>query len=227
MAVDLGLEAIYQRRFGRHLVFRRQMWKILCTDFFQRYIPIDSTVMEIGAGYCEFINNIHARSRIAVDLNPDTRRLASPDVKVILSSSVDLSVLETDSVNVAFASNFFEHLSRDDILCTMKEVARVLAANGRFLILQPNIRFCYRDYWMFFDHVTPLDDRSLTEALEISGFKVVHVVPRFLPYTTESRLPKSPFFVKAYLHAPIVWRFLGAQTFVVAEVARNNPPQSP
>ena len=88
------------------------------------------------------------------------------------------------------------------------------------MILQPNIRYCYRDYWMFFDHITPLDHHSLAEALETSGFRVVQSIARFLPYTTKSNLPKSRALVKAYLRLPVAWRLFGQQAFVVAEVNR-------
>ena len=215
---DGALETIYKRRFGPDLHFRQQMWRVLCRDFFQRFVPRDSLVVEVGAGYCEFINHIRARRKIAVDLNPDTRLYAAPDVETIATSSTDLSAIADSSVDVAFASNFFEHLERDAIVRTMQEVARVLRPGGRFLILQPNYRYCHRDYWMFFDHVTALDHRSLTEALETNGFVVRHMVVRFLPFTMKSRLPKSLMLVRAYLRLPIFWRVFGQQTFAVAEV---------
>ena len=210
------LEAIYKRRFGPGVAFRVRMWKLLCRRFFQRYIPPTSTVLEVGAGYCEFINSIVASGKIALDLNPDTAEYANQDVRVIQSSSTDMSAIASGSVDVAFASNFFEHITRDDILSTMREVARVLKPSGRFLILQPNIRFCMRDFWMFFDHITPLDQYSLTEALEMSGFHAIKTIVRFLPYTTQGKLPKSLFMVRVYLTFPILWRVFGQQTFVVA-----------
>lgn len=217
MTGGVSLEAIYQRRFGPDLAFRRRMWRLLCAEFFQRWVPPRSVVLEVGAGYCEFINAIAAGRKIAVDLNPDTRRHAGPGVEVLTAPSTDLAALATASVDVAFASNFFEHLSRPDIVQTMREVARVLRPGGRFLILQPNWRYCYRDYWMFFDHVTALDHHSLVEALETSGFRAVETIPRFLPYTTKSRLPKSLALLRIYLRLPLAWRLFGGQAFVVAE----------
>jgi SAM-dependent methyltransferase len=217
----LSLEAIYERRFGPDIKFREQMWSVLCQEFFQRFIPPTSSVVEIGAGYCEFINHIQAGRKIAVDLNADTQRHANADVEVLSTSSTDLSALADGSVDIAFASNFFEHLSRQDIVATMREVARVLRPGGRLLVLQPNYRYCYRNYWMFFDHITALDDRSLVEALETSGFRTVKVIRRFLPYTTKSRVPQSKWLVKAYLRVPLLWRFLGQQAFAVAEVAAH------
>jgi ubiquinone/menaquinone biosynthesis C-methylase UbiE len=217
MSLDLDLEAIYQRRFDPDLPFRQEMWRVLCRYFFQKYVPVHSSVLEIGAGYCEFINNIDAQTKIAIDLNPSMPRFANPDVTPIITSSTDLSAIEANSIDVVFTSNFFEHLTRSDISHTIREVARVLKRDGRFLILQPNFRFCYRDYWMFFDHITALDDRSLAEVLETNGFQVVSIIAQFLPYTTKGRLPNSIFLLKLYLRLPIVWRIFGAQAFVIAE----------
>ena len=215
------VEAIYKRRFGPDLLYRQKMWQVLCRQFFQRYVPKDGTLMEVGAGYCEFVNTIKAAHKIAVDLNPDTHLYAGPDVRVIETMSTDLSAVPSSSVDVAFASNFFEHLTRSDVVETMREVARTLRPNGRFLILQPNIRFCAKDFWMFFDHITPLDQYSLAEALEMSGFRVTKTIVRFLPFTTKSKLPKSLWMVRLYLHVPVLWRVLGQQTFMVAERDRR------
>jgi SAM-dependent methyltransferase len=213
------VQSIYERRFEGTLEFRRRMWSVLCHDFFQRYVPREATVLEIGAGYCEFINHIEARRRIAVDLNPDTSRHAGPGVEVHRTSTTDMAPVPDGSVDIAFASNFLEHLTRDDILATCREVRRTLRRGGRFLILQPNIRYCGHDYWQFFDHITPLDDRSLTEALEISGFRVVECIRRFLPFTTQSALPHSPALVRLYLKLPLAWRIFGQQSFLVASRA--------
>lgn len=212
----LSTEDIYRRRFGSQEAFRDEMWQVLCRDFFQRYVQRDATVMEIAAGYCEFINNIEARRKIAVDINPETRRRAAAGVEVVLTTSSDLSMIPSESVDVAFVSNFFEHITRDEITETVRETYRCLAPGGRMLILQPNIRFVQKDYWMFFDHITAIDDRALCELLEIVGFTIELDLPRFLPYTTKSRLPKSIALLRLYLRLPLAWRFLGGQAFIVA-----------
>lgn len=221
MNFEADLPRMYDRRFAGEAQFRTAMWQILCRSFFQKYIHAGDTVLEIGAGHCEFINSIAAGRRIAVDLSTDTKRYAGPGVEVVINASTDLSALGDGCANVAFASNFFEHLTRPDILATFRELRRVLAPDGKLLILQPNIRYCQRDYWMFFDHITPLDDRSLVEALELTGFTPVKVIRRFLPFTTKGALPKSLFLLRVYLAVPLLWRFFGAQSFIVASPARS------
>jgi len=210
------LEKIYKRRFGKDVDFRKKMYKLLCNVFFQQYIPKNAVVLDVAAGYCEFINNIKANKKIALDLNPDVKKFADNNVEVILSSSTNMKQVKDESIDVAFTSNFFEHLDKKDILKTINELHRVLKKDGKLLILQPNIRYCYKDYWMFFDHITPLDDRSLSEALEINGFKVIECKPKFLPYTTKSKLPKSIFLLKIYLRIPLAQNILGKQAFIYA-----------
>ena len=83
-------------------------------------------------------------------------------------------------------------------------------------MLQPNIRYVGNDYWMFFDHITPLDEHSLAEAMQLAGFTIESIIPRFLPYTTKSRLPRALWLVKLYLRVPLLWRLFGKQTLVVA-----------
>ncbi|MEK6808653.1 MAG: methyltransferase domain-containing protein [Nanoarchaeota archaeon] len=208
------LEKIYRRRFGNETDFRKGMYNILCKDFFQQYVPKESVVLDVAAGYCEFINNIEAKEKIALDKNTDVKKFASKEIKIIITDSTNMNSIKDESIDIAFTSNFFEHISRDDILKTLQEIHRVLKKNGKLLILQPNIRYCYRDYWMFFDHITPIDDRSLCEALELNGFEILENIPRFLPYTTKGNLPKSLLLLKIYLKLRFLHRIFGKQAFI-------------
>jgi SAM-dependent methyltransferase len=217
--VDAGeqMRVLYGERFSGEDVFRRQMWEILCARFFQKWVGQNATVLDVAAGTCDFINNIDAGTRIAVDLNPTLHEFADSGVRTFVSPADSMSEIVDDSVDVAFISNFFEHIDRDTILRVLTEVRRVLRPGGRLLVLQPNIRFCARDYWMFFDHITPIDDRALVEAFGLTGYRLVHRVERFLPFTAKGRLPQSVNLVKAYLRLPLAWRVLGKQSFLVAE----------
>ena len=213
------ISKLYQVRFSSdEQAQKRALWKILCADYFQKYVHLEDVVLDLGAGYCEFINHIHCKTKYAVDLNEDTRVHAAPDVQVLLTRSSDLHMFTDSSVDVVFASNFFEHLpTKDEFLSTLQEVHRVLRTSaGRLLILQPNIRLLHGKYWDFVDHHIPLTDRTLVEALETVGLKPVEVRARFLPYTTKSRLPQHPFLVRLYLRLkPAQW-LLGKQAWVVA-----------
>ncbi|MGQ9631410.1 MAG: methyltransferase domain-containing protein [bacterium] len=145
------IRELYRARFDpKELEAKNKIWKILCDDFFQRYIDKEDIVLDIGAGYCEFINNIKCRAKYAVDLNEDTQRFANADVTAYNISSTNLSVFEDNYIDVVFISNFLEHLKdKDEVILTLAEVNRVLKDDGKVLILQPNIKYLYKDYWDF------------------------------------------------------------------------------
>lgn len=215
----MDFQKLYAERFAQEdLPAKSKVWKILCTEFFSRFVPRDGTVVDIGAGYCEFINNIKCGRKIAIDLNPDVTRFADPDVEVINESCMAVESLPDNSVDVVFMSNFLEHLqNKKEVFDTLQESKRILNMGGKILILQPNIRFLSSNYWDFFDHHTPLSDRSLIEALSALDMKVVENYPRFLPYTSKSKFPKGGVFVKMYLRLPWIWPLFGKQAFIVAE----------
>ena len=212
-----AMQDLYATRFpAEDRRSKDAVWAVLCHDFFQRYIPADGVVLDLGAGFCEFLRHIRCRRRIAVDLNPAVRDHAPAGAEVLMEACDRLTSVGDTSVDVVFASNFFEHLpDKRTFLRTVEEVRRVLKRGGKLLVLQPNIRVVNGRYWDFVDHLIPLTDRAVAEALELAGLSVVECRARFLPYTTRSRWPQSPWLVRLYLRVPWVWRFLGGQAWIV------------
>ena len=45
------LQEEYSLRFSGLEEYRKGVWKILCNDIFQKYVPQDSKVLDIGSGY--------------------------------------------------------------------------------------------------------------------------------------------------------------------------------
>src|ERR1700761_9227494 len=121
------LRAIYENRFATATEDRTMVWQVLTHDFFSRWISKDATVLDLGAGYCEFINAIETRRKIAFDLNPSTPQMAAPGVEVVAQDVASPWPLEPNSVDVVFTSNFFEHLpTKDALLGCMLQAYRVI-----------------------------------------------------------------------------------------------------
>jgi SAM-dependent methyltransferase len=212
-----NLSALYRFRFKKsEQPHRMKIWKTLCDHFFQELIGNNLVVADLACGYGEFINNIHARRKIAIDLNPDARDHLSSDVEFVLAPATDVSAITGDSVDVVFTSNFLEHLkTKEECDAVFAEVRRMLKAGGRFIIMGPNIRYLASQYWDFYDHYLPLSHLSLQEGLVQAGYDVEMIIPRFLPYTTQSALPQAPVLISLYLKLPLAWRLIGKQFLVV------------
>ncbi|MGH9320823.1 MAG: class I SAM-dependent methyltransferase [Vicinamibacteria bacterium] len=211
------LDVLYRHRFSEEeRKARQRLWRVLCDSFFQRYVRATDTVLELACGYGEFTTNIKAARKIAFDLNPDAAAYLPEAVEFHQRDARQLEVLGEEEVDVCFVSNFFEHLkSKDEMDELLIRIRRVLRPGGKLVALQPNIKYAPGDYWDFYDHHLPLSHRSCAEAFVKAGFEIEELVGRFLPFTTKSALPKSPFLVRLYLHLRPAWRILGRQFLIV------------
>jgi SAM-dependent methyltransferase len=215
-------DELYALRFSAQDQNRREAaWSALCGEFFDRFVPEDGTVVDVGAGDGLFSRHIRAARRIAVDESPRVKRLAAEGVEVrVVSADAFADGLE-GAADLVFVSNLLEHLpSKAMVVDVLRECGRALAPEGRLLILQPNIRYVGGAYWDYLDHELPLTDRSVAEALRLAGLEVVEQHARFLPYTAASFRRLSPgwvgFLVRVYLRLPWLWRVFGAQSLLVA-----------
>ncbi len=199
---------------------RRAVWGHLCR-YLARWIPADADVVELGAGYADFSNQVVARSRIAVDLDPDLPHRVEPGVRPIVADVTELSMLDTHSADVVFASNLLEHLDRPGVLRLLEGAARTLRPGGRLVLVQPNFRLRPREYFDDYTHVSVFTDRSLPDLLRSSGWSVEHVEARFLPLTLKSRLAFGHVLVPWYLRLP--YRPLAGQMLVVASTSTSAP----
>lgn len=210
------LEQIYRARFAGKSEYRQRTWAELCS-FFSRWIQADSTVLDLGCGHCEFINNVRCSQKFAMDLNPDAERLASPDVSVLKQDCSVAWSVPPQSLDVVFTSNFFEHLpSKYALEQTLFEAYNALRLGGCLIALGPNIKHLPGAYWDFFDHYLPLTELSLIEVLRKCGFEVAFCRDRFLPYTMSDGRVYPTWMLRLYLKMPFVWPFFGKQFLVVA-----------
>jgi SAM-dependent methyltransferase len=193
---------------------RERLWPVLC-DYLQRDVPKQGSVLELGGGYCYFINHIQAAERFVLDLYPEIRSYAAPGVTPLVQSCTDLTNFKRESLDVVFASNLFEHLTREDLDQTLAGVRDVLRPGGKLLIIQPNFKYCYREYFDDYTHLQIFTDTSLADLLTVSGFQVEKMIPRFLPFSVKTGGPKWPSLLRLYLTLP--WRPFAGQMYIVAK----------
>jgi len=219
------LRQIYDARFSGKTAYRIQVWRVLAR-FFGQWLPSTGAVLDLGAGYCEFINNAAAGAKYAMDLNPDVARKAAPGVTVFQQDCTDPWPLADGSLHGVFTSNFLEHLpSKAAVSATLSQAYRCLKPGGRFIAMGPNIKYLPGAYWDFFDHYVELTELSLAEALTSCHFAIEKLVPRFLPYTMSHGRQYPVWMLRLYLSTPFLWRLFGKQFLVVARVPLESQSQ--
>lgn len=212
------LRRIYETRFEKNQAYRRKIWSVLISEVFQPHVPVQGSVLDLGCGYGEFINQIKCARKIAMDLNPNAPRFLGEDVQFLEQDCSARWPCSDEELDVVFTSNFFEHLpSKESLKMTLDQAYRCLKPGGKLIAMGPNIRFLPGSYWDFWDHHLPLSDRSLAEGLQSCGFTVVECHDRFLPYTMVNQRAKPAWMVIAYLRLPVAWRFLGRQFLLIAQ----------
>ena len=212
------LQGIYSQRFDQQVSYRNAIWRELIRGFFQRFVPAGAAVLDLGCGYGEFINNVAADRKYAMDLNPTAADRLNPDVRLLQQDCSDPWPLPDGSLDVIFTSNFFEHLpDKATLRRTLHEARRCLRDGGLLIALGPNIRMVSGAYWDFWDHYLCLTDRSLAEGMRNNGYRINTQIAAFLPYTMSSG-PHYPLWtVRAYLSLPFLWRIFGRQFLVIGE----------
>ena len=195
---------------------REVLWRTLCRAYFQKLVPSRGCVLELGAGYGHFINNIEAARRIAVDVWPGMTEYVKPPVETRIGNVADLAWLPDRSVDFAFASNLFEHLERAEFLSVLDQLGRKLTARGTLNILQPNYRYAYKEYFDDYTHVSVYSAAGLCDLLAAHGFEVADCQPRFLPLTIKSKAPVFAPLIQLYLALPI--KPLGKQMLIRARL---------
>jgi len=217
------LQRIYQQRFDGKLVYRKAVWRALIGDYFQSFVRPTDSVLDLGAGYGEFITQVTCEKKYAMDLNPDTQERVGTEVTCFLQDCSSTWPLSDNSLDIVFTSNFFEHLPDKQALGrTLDEIRRCLKPTGRLIAMGPNLKYLPGEYYDFWDHYVPLTENSLAEALKNRDFSIEKCIGKFLPFTM-AQGPQYPIlFVRLYLQLTLAWQIFGKQFLVVANANKHD-----
>ncbi len=201
-------------KYQPYLKSRRNIWKEI-VKFVQKDTGEIHTLVELGAGYCDFINQFPAKQKIGYDIRTEIVQFAGPEIDLRIENAVRLPGIRNNSVDLVFASNFMEHLAQEELDTLLPRILEVLTHRGMLILIQPNYRLCPEHYFDDETHQTIFSDKNIVPFLEEYGFRILKLIPGLLPFSMKSRLPKCPFLVRLYLKSPI--KPLAGQMYVVAE----------
>jgi hypothetical protein len=198
--------------------FRRIAWEVL-SEYLDSFITIRNSLLEIGPGYCDFINNAKFETKVAIDLSPELVNRVSSSVIPVIGNIVD-SIPTLSNFDIILCSNFFEHLNDEEFLLTLATCYEKLTYGGKLIVLQPNFKYSYKTYFDDYTHKKIFTNISMRSHLIKAGFRIYVEIPRFLPYSL-SHAPKSiPGFLFKYglkLYLKLPFKPMSGQMLFVAQ----------
>jgi ubiquinone/menaquinone biosynthesis C-methylase UbiE len=211
---------IYEYRFADvDMQKKNVVWKEIAHFLYDTHLNKPQKTLDPAGGLCEFINHVPSAERWTIDLSDEVKKFAAPDIKTIIGNNLEVELPENYFDGI-FISNFLEHLnSQFEVAEFLERMFKTLKSKGRIVIMGPNFRYTYKDYFNFADHTVILTELGVAEHLYGAGFNIVKNYPQFLPLSFRSKgfLPVNSFIIKTYLNMPFAWKFLGEQFLLVAE----------
>lgn len=194
---------------------RSEVWKVISRHVHDA-MGRPQCVLDPAAGRGEFINNVPARERWAVDMVAYEEGTYDSAVKLVVSDIFEAELPDSHFDGV-WVSNTLEHLLTQEAVATfLEKMHAAMRSGGRIAIMGPNFRYTVKEYFDFADHTLIFTHRAIAEHLYAAGFEPERIEPRYLPYSFRSRLPAAPSLVDRYLQTPPLWRVLGKQFLIIA-----------
>lgn len=211
-------KALYDYRFKNVEQNNRDIvWQII-TKFIHQIVGPSDRILDPAAGRGEFIKFSTSNEKWVIDQEDYIGWTSEKNVRFICGNCFDVD-LPVNYFDLIFVSNLLEHLNTQfDIQRLLKKLKSSLKPTGTIVIMGPNFKYCYQEYFDCADHIIPLTHISIEEHLTSAGYSVTKNVPRFLPYSFRSRLPSWPILVSCYLKFPFLWKYIGKQFLILAKI---------
>lgn len=179
---------------------RKYIWQKIA-KYVDSLLPLSENTLELGAGYCDWINSTSSHNRYATDISDVIEKYAKSEVKTIVINSTKL-MFQGQKFDRIQASNFLEHLDDIELTQTIEVINSLLESKGYLVLIQPNYRYTYKKYFDDYTHKKVFTHISLVDLFLGNDFQPVVVKKKFLPFTLKSKLRFGYKLINLYMHLP-------------------------
>lgn len=110
-------------------------------------------------------------------------------------------------IDLIFSSNTLEHIDLNSVNLVLEQCAKILKKGGKLVLVGPNFKYSYKNYYDDPTHLTPLSHTTLILICEKFGLKPFTIYPKFLPYTMQSSMGGPQFLERVPKLAKLLLRF--------------------
>lgn len=146
------------------------------------HLPEDraSTIVDVGCGQGGLVRELIAHGYVMAsgfDISPEQVKLAQAAGITQVNLGDYRSALSAKAIDAVTATDFFEHLTREEVLGALDSIFDKLRPAGRLIIRVPNAVSPFGGNYRFGDmtHESSFTARSLRQAGAASGFVAVNV----------------------------------------------------
>lgn len=161
------------------------------------HLSKDAVVVDLGCGRGEWLGLLKAEGFRPIGVDKNTEMLAAArksGYDLVHADVFDwLAKQPADSVDLISAFHIVEHLTPNELLRMLSEIARVTKKSGWVLIETPNpenvvVGAC--NFWFDITHVKPIPPLTLGFILEFLGFEQIECIRSSPPF--EGANPQNP-----------------------------------
>ena len=151
-----------------------------------KIIDNNKTILDIGCGDGSLVKHLNSQGITATGC----------DIKE-LNFERDIFPYKDESFDFILLYSVIEHINNTDHL--ILEIRRMLKKSGILVIVAPNFKYCFNNFYDDPTHIRPFTNIGLEELLKIYNFKNILVKPWTVNYLNFIWKLKFCFFYCAYL----------------------------
>jgi len=189
------------------------------------------SVLDIGCGLGLFLEAIDVRKKTGIDIDPDCVKITRkyiPEADLRVADACDLPFPD-ESFDLVVAICLLEHVENPTAF--IREAYRVCKRGGRSLITTPNIGRPLRlilaaqgkEKWERSGHRQGYDYHLLKHCLENNGWRVEHILTRFVDCPLYKQLPR---FIGNFMSHRLLPRFfpnIGSELYAFCRRPLSKP----
>lgn len=107
---------------------------------FKKYINDENSILDFGCGGGFLLNNLKAKSKLGIEINPVARNYCMNEFKINCYDSLDK--VKDNSIDIIISNHALEHTTNPNLI--ISSLYKKLKKNGKIVVVVPLDSFLYK-----------------------------------------------------------------------------------